>query len=176
VSRRLLRAPSHLYDWGLGPLLGPRFLRLTHVGRRTGRTHRTVLEVVGRDRATGSVVVIAGLGPGADWYRNLVAGSTAAVETGGRRFRAVPRVLDEDEAAAVLAEYEGHNRWARPVVRWLLGRLTGRPYDGSPAARRQLVARLPLVALRPDAPARRHDDLLALRTRGQRRGGPATRR
>lgn len=151
LTRALLRAPSHLYDWGLGPLLGPRFLRLTHVGRRTGRTYRTVLEVVARAQRTGSVVVVAGLGRTADWYRNLLAGSAARVETGSSRFRAAHRVLDATEAAAVLADYERRNRWIRPVVRRLLGRLTGRPYDGSPQARRSLVEQLPLVAFRSAA-------------------------
>jgi hypothetical protein len=51
VLRRLLRAPSLLYDWHAGWLLGRRFLRLTHRGRRSGRRYRTVLEVVGTGRA-----------------------------------------------------------------------------------------------------------------------------
>jgi hypothetical protein len=37
IARRLVRAPARLYDWNAGWLLGHRFLRLTHVGRRSGR-------------------------------------------------------------------------------------------------------------------------------------------
>jgi hypothetical protein len=84
-------------------------------------------------------VVVAGLGRTADWYRNVLAGRGVEVETGSRRFRATHRVLGTTEAVAVLADYERRNRWARPVVRLLLGRLTGRPYDGSPEARTRLV-------------------------------------
>jgi deazaflavin-dependent oxidoreductase (nitroreductase family) len=150
MIRSLLQAPSRLYDWGLGPLLGSRFLRLTHTGRRTGRAHRTVLEVVGRDRSTGSVVVVAGLGPAADWYRNVLARPRVLVEVGSRRFRAAARVLDTDEAAVVLTEYERRNRWLHPLVRRLLTRLASEPYDGSPEALRRVVEQLPLVEFRPD--------------------------
>lgn len=101
--RWLLRAPAVLYDWHAGWLLGHRFLRLTHRGRRSGRRYRTMLEVVGTGRAPGEVVVMVGLGPSADWYRNLQAGRGVEVAIGGRRFRPAHRVLDRPEAAAVLA-------------------------------------------------------------------------
>ena len=61
IVRRLLRAPGLLYDWHAGWLLGHRFLRLTHLGRRSGRRYRTMLEVVGTGQAPGEVVVVAGL-------------------------------------------------------------------------------------------------------------------
>ncbi|HWD43055.1 MAG TPA: hypothetical protein VHM23_04920 [Actinomycetota bacterium] len=57
IVRWLLRAPGLLYDRHAGWLLGHRFLRLTHLGRRSGRRHRTVLEVVGTGQAPGEVVV-----------------------------------------------------------------------------------------------------------------------
>ncbi|MFL5517182.1 MAG: nitroreductase family deazaflavin-dependent oxidoreductase, partial [Gemmatimonadales bacterium] len=54
LVRRLLHSPTRLYDWHLGWLLGHRFLRLHHVGRRSGRRYESVLEVVGHT-ATGDV-------------------------------------------------------------------------------------------------------------------------
>ena len=68
----------------------------------------------------------------------------AAVTIGRRTFPVVPEVLDPDRAA-VLAGYEARNAWMRPVVRRVLSNLSGLDYDGSDAARRELVARLPLV-------------------------------
>lgn len=73
VLTRLLRSPAHLYDWKAGWLLGRRFLRLTHVGRRSGRQYQAMLEVIGEDDTTLEVFVIAGLGSRAQWYRNLRA-------------------------------------------------------------------------------------------------------
>jgi deazaflavin-dependent oxidoreductase (nitroreductase family) len=150
VLRRLLRAPGRRYDWHAGWLLGRRFLRLTHRGRRSGRRYRTVLEVVGTDRAPGEVVVLAGLGRSADWYRNVLAGQAVEVAIGRRRFRPRHRVLGPEEAVAVLAGYERRNRWVAPLVRLVLSRLVGWRYDGGDDARRRLAGQLPLVAFRPE--------------------------
>jgi deazaflavin-dependent oxidoreductase (nitroreductase family) len=149
VLRRLLRAPAMLDRWRLGWLLGRRFLVLTHVGRRSGRRHRTVLEVIGADPATGEVMVMAGFGRSSEWYRNLRAQEAAEVVVGRRRFRPLHRVLDEQAAASVLAEYERRNRWLLPVVHRVLSALVGWRYDGSEDARRRLVRELPIVAFRP---------------------------
>ena len=149
VARRLLRAPARLYDWHAGWLLGPRFVRLTHVGRRSGRRHRTILELIGNDRATGELVVLVGMGPTADWFRNIQHGPAVELATMRRGFRPVHRVLDEQEAAAALADYERRNRWASWVIRRGLGWLAGWRYDGGPDARRRLAQQLPVVAFRP---------------------------
>jgi len=149
VLRRVLRAPVRLYDAGFGRLLGERFLMLTHVGRRSGRTYRTVVEVVGRIPERDEYVVMAGFGRSADWLRNVRAGGGREVAVGRRRFRPAVRELGEDEAAAVLAGYERRNRLAAPVVRVVLGRLVGWRYTGTDADRRRLVRELPLVALGP---------------------------
>ncbi|MFD9891641.1 nitroreductase family deazaflavin-dependent oxidoreductase [Amycolatopsis sp. NPDC059027] len=149
VLRAVFRAPLRLYDRGLGWLLGSRFLCLTHTGRRSGRRYRTVLEVIGSAPASGEVMVVAGLGPGADWYRNIRASPPLEVVVGRRRFTPRHRVLDEEEAFAVMTAYERRNRWIRPILRPLLGKLVGRPYDGSDAARRGLVSQLPIVAFGP---------------------------
>ena len=151
LLKRVLAAPNVLYDAGLGRLLGHRFLRLTHHGRSSGRAYRTVLEVVGwRD---GEATVVSGLGHKAQWLRNAQAGAPLTVEIANARWPADFRVLDTAEATAVLAAYERRNRLAMPVARPILSRLSGVHYDGTDAARRQVVEALPLVAFRPRATA-----------------------
>jgi len=142
--------PARLYDWHAGWLLGRRFLRLTHTGRRSGRRYRTVLEVIGTGNAPGEVIVMAGFGRSADWYRNLLAHPATEVAIARQRFRPVHRVLSEREAIAVLADYERRNRWAAPLVRRTLTWLVGWNYDGTDDARRRLAHQLPLVAFRPE--------------------------
>lgn len=146
----VLRAPVPLYRAGFGWLLGRRFLMLTHVGRRSGRRYETVLEVVGRPPGTGEYIVLAGLGRSADWLRNVRAGGAEQVTVGTHRFSPTVRELDEDEAAAVLADYERHNRLAAPVVRAVFSRLVGWRYTGTDADRGRLVRELPLVAFSPN--------------------------
>ena len=149
VTRRLFRAPVFLYHWRLGWLLGHRFLLLVHIGRRTGRRHETVLEVMEYRASSREAVVMNAFGRDSGWRRNIEAGPGAAVIVGRDRFVAVHRVLDIDEAAAVVARYERRNRFMAPIVRLGLRWLSGCAYDGSDGGRRRLVAQLPLIAFWP---------------------------
>jgi deazaflavin-dependent oxidoreductase (nitroreductase family) len=146
---RALKAPTALYERGWGWMLGHRFLALAHRGRRSGRRYVTVLEVVRWTPATREAVVVSGFGSGAQWFRNVIAGGAEDVRIARVRYPAHARVLAHDEAIAVLADYERRNRLVAPVVRVVLGRLTGTRYDGSESARRRLVAALPFVAFTP---------------------------
>lgn len=171
--RHLYAAPRGLYAAGLGRLLGHRFLCLTHVGRRSGRTVRTILEVVSYDSRTGEAVVLAGYGHGAHWVRNVLAGGPVSVDFGRGPRAATHRVLGAEEAAQVYLGYEARHRWLRPVVRRVVGYFLGRPFDGSPEAVRAMVVRLPMLAFRPAGgavPAPRPDGGRG----GQSSGPPAT--
>ena len=148
-ATRSLAVPAYLYDWHAGWVLGRRFVRLTHEGRRSGRVYRTMLEVVGEDRAVGEVFVMAGLGRSAQWYRNVRAGHALEIAIGRERFASLCREPDLTEAADVLAAYERRNRLIAPVLRRVLSRLVGWDYDGSALGQQRLVAELPLVAFRP---------------------------
>lgn len=145
----VLRAPAVLYDWNLGWLLGRRFLRLTHRGRRSGRCYQMMLEVIGEDHDRGELFVMVGLGRRAQWYRNVVAGGAVEVAVGGRRFRPAYRELERDEATTALGNYEQRHRVATPIVRFVLSRLAGWRYDGSLPARQRLVSERPILAFRP---------------------------
>lgn len=142
-----------LYAAGLGWLLGHRFLLLEHRGRRSGRPYRTVLEVLSWDPATREAVVMSGFGRKSQWYRNVLAAGGAEVRIAKLRFTAGVRAVDPEEAARIFAGYERRNRLAAPVIRRVLSRLSGVPYDGSPEARLRLVDALPLVAFRATGPA-----------------------
>jgi len=144
----VLRAPVWLYRWRLGWVLGKRFLLLTHIGRRTGVRHETVLEVMEYREEGPEAVVMSGFGRGSDWLRNIEARGGEEVEVGGRHFAAGHRLLGEEEAARVLEGYERRNRFMAPVVRAVLSRLVGWTYRGGEEERRRVVRELPLVAFR----------------------------
>ncbi len=151
---RVLRAPAFLYDHDLGWLLGRRFLRLTHRGRRSGRDYHVMLEVIGEDRRQRELFVMVGLGRAAQWYRNVGAGGAIEIAVGRERFAPAYRTLDVAEAATVLAGYERRNRLIAPVLRVVLSRLVGWRYDGSASARERLVAERPVLAFTPARSAR----------------------
>lgn len=146
----LLAAPRALYAAHAGPLLGHRFLLLRHRGRRTGKPHATMLEVLSWDDAGHEAVVISGFGPRAQWLRNVLAEHAAEIEIGRERWRATVRLLGPAEGALVLADYERRNRLALPLLRRLLARLAGVRYDGTEDARRAVAQRLPMVAFTPE--------------------------
>ncbi|WP_425954808.1 nitroreductase family deazaflavin-dependent oxidoreductase [Xylanimonas sp. McL0601] len=148
-ARRAFAAPNAVYDRGLGRLLGHRFLQLVHTGRRTGVRHRAVLEVLSYDARTGEAVVIAGMGPNADWLRNLRAGRAAWVSFGRGPRPATWRAVGDQEAIDILRAYEQRYGPLRPMLRRLLRDLAGFDYRDTDEARRRLPHRLPLVALRP---------------------------
>lgn len=149
IGRLILMFPIHLYDWHAGWLLGGRFLRLTHRGRKSGRRYHSVLEVIATDKAAEEVIVMAGFGRSSDWLQNLHAAPAEEIAIGRRRLRPQHRILDETEASDVLADHERRHRIIAPVVRRTVSWLVGWPYDGSDAARAQLVQELPMVGFRP---------------------------
>jgi deazaflavin-dependent oxidoreductase (nitroreductase family) len=169
LVRAVLRAPSRVYDAHAGWLLGRRFLRLIHCGRKSGREYRTVLEVVAHLEDTGEYVVVSGLGKGSDWYRNVQTAPAVRVEIGREHFTPAHRVLEPEEAAGVLADYERRHRILAPIVLATLSRLLGWRYDGSEQARARLTGELPFIAFRP----RPNDEAEA--TSRATRGGPGSR-
>ncbi len=110
-----------------------------------------MLEVIGEDHARREVLVLVGLGRRAQWYRNVMAGGAVEVSLARERFRPACRELAPVEAARALGAYEQRNRLGAPVVRWVLSRLAGWRYDGSPSARERLVRERPILAFRPEA-------------------------
>jgi deazaflavin-dependent oxidoreductase (nitroreductase family) len=122
---------------------------LVQVGRRTGVRRHTVLEVMEYRKGLPEMVVMSGFGRNPDWLRNIVATPSFEVIIGSRRFTAIHRTLDAEEAAKVIAGDERRNHIIAPIVRAGLSRLAGWPYDGSECARRRLAAQLPFIAFRP---------------------------
>jgi len=147
AQRLWFRLPAWLYRLGLGRLLGHRFLLLEHRGRRTGRLHRTPLEVVRYDPARREATVISAWGEAADWYRNLRAAPPVAVHLAGDRYVPEARLLDDAERLELLRWVRRHHpieaRLARPILGWSL--------DGSEAELAELATRLRAVAFRPSA-------------------------
>ncbi len=142
LTRVALRAPTLLYRARLGLLLGDRFLCIVHRGRVSGRVRRTVVEVVGFDREAEEALVVAGWGPGTQWYRNLEAAPAIEVDVGRRRWREPEqRFLDEAERVVALRRYVGeHPRAAKEIARALGAAGTDEDSIAGMASRTRAVA------------------------------------
>ncbi|ETK32782.1 nitroreductase family deazaflavin-dependent oxidoreductase [Microbispora sp. ATCC PTA-5024] len=122
LLRRALRMPLWLYRHDLGWLLGTRVVYLATRGRRTGLRRETVLEVVGLNRAAGTVYVVSGWGARSDWYRNLLSAPALEIRLGRRRLQAPRhRFLDAEECRSLLIGYRARHPYAWKVIAPMLG-------------------------------------------------------
>jgi deazaflavin-dependent oxidoreductase (nitroreductase family) len=97
LLRWLVRAPVYLYRWGFGPLLGR---LLTHIGRRTGLRHQTVLEIMEYRTEGSDVVVMSGFGRHPDWLRNIETTAAEEVTIGSQRFIASASIAERSRGDA----------------------------------------------------------------------------
>ncbi len=105
VLRFFARLPILLYRWGLGSLLGSRFLLLHHKGRVSGQMRKVVLEVLRHDPGDGSYVICSAWGERADWYRNLEAHPRVKIEVAGKEQEGFATFPQGDDARRELELY-----------------------------------------------------------------------
>lgn len=114
-KKAMARMPLILYRAGLGWLLGGRFLRLSHVGRKSGAVRQVVLEVVGKE--DGVVRVASGYGRDSQWFRNITRNPEVTVQIGRRVYAATARPLDPVRSGRAMTEYAAvHPRLARRLM------------------------------------------------------------
>ncbi len=142
LKRWFLRAPIGLYRARLGFLFGNRFLMLEHVGRKSGQTRRTVLEVV--VNRPDAVFVAAGWGAKAQWFANLKANPQARYHLGSKVYDTDAVVVDQEEAARLMAEYaDSHPKALDRLSKFILDD----PPDTPKAQAEAVAAVVPLVKL-----------------------------
>ena len=74
---------------------------LVHVGRSSGKTYRTPLEVHPVD---GGYVFILMYGSGSDWVQNVLAAGSATLDVGGKAVELVsPRLVSKEHAWQLMA-------------------------------------------------------------------------
>ena len=151
LPRMVFRAPLVLYRLGLGWVLGHQFLVLTHVGRRSGHVHETVLKVLHYDAATRESIVASAWGYQTDWYRNIQCRPALAVRTADQWYVPQQRVVPSDEAFLVFNDWIRRQRW---FARLMLGQI-GQSIEVQESGLHALVDSFPFVAFRPsDADSR----------------------
>lgn len=115
--RVAFRLPIVAYRFGLGWLLGNRFLLVNHVGRKTGLRRQVVIEVVDHDADAGTWTVASGFGPKAAWYRNLRQTPDVTLQVGRRKYAVTARFLTTAEGGAVMRRYaERHPKTAKRLA------------------------------------------------------------
>jgi deazaflavin-dependent oxidoreductase (nitroreductase family) len=101
LPRRLARFNRVVTNRVLGPLARylPGFGVVWHLGRRSGRTYRTPVNVY---RRGGGYVIALVYGAESQWVRNVVAVGGADIETRGRRLHLIdPEVVRDPSRSLV---------------------------------------------------------------------------
>lgn len=138
-----LRLPILLYRIGLGWLLGDRFLMLTHIGRKSGLPHQTVIEVVKHDKETDTYYVVSGWGEKSDWYQNIRKTPLVTVNVRGRKFQTKAEFIPQEKASRILNTYAREHPIAFSELSELF--LGERMKPGSDAPER-IARKMPMVA------------------------------
>jgi deazaflavin-dependent oxidoreductase (nitroreductase family) len=101
-----------------------RMLRLTTIGRRTGRERTVDVWFVLDD---GGILVQAGVKGERGWYANLRANPNVKVDLGGRAFVGVAEITPPDEQSRADALFR-RKYWLARVARWFGSRIgRGKP-------------------------------------------------
>ncbi len=110
LARRLARFNKHVTNRLIAPLAVhlPGFAVVTHVGRRSGRTYRTPVNVFSRD---GQFVFALTYGRDAQWVQNVLEAGQCELTTRGRTYALSNPEIFRDETRRVAA------RIARPMLR-----------------------------------------------------------
>lgn len=144
LSRLFFRAPILLYRLKLGWLMGKRFVRITHTGRKSGLPRDVVVEVVDYIPEDNTFMVAAAWGDRSDWYRNIIQTPEVMVQVGNKRWPGIAVRLDEPEAREALANYAQRHTTAFRSLTKVLG-FESEDIDTSVS---EMARELPLIALR----------------------------
>ncbi len=126
-------------------VLGVEWIVLETVGRRSGRAHVVVLDVVGREADRWYVQPAAGRR--AQWVRNVLHEPRVTARVHGRRFPARIRDASGAEGAAVVLRFLRTHPWYGRVVVWLVGYV--RDLERPDAELRRDLERVPVFAVEP---------------------------
>ena len=122
---RFFRLPVAIYRLGLAGyerLFGQRYILVTTKGRRTGRPHAVMLDLVGHKPTTGRYYIQSGWGRSVDWVRNIEAHSSVEAQLGRQRFTAqVVDVSGAEGAEWVLSFMKDHPLQSRLMAKFMLG-------------------------------------------------------
>src|SRR5262249_44181662 len=106
--RGLYRAPLALYRHGGAgweAWIGWRWILVITRGRKTGREHAVLLDLIGQNQNDERFFVQAAYGRRADWVLNAEAAGELEAQVGRRRFVARMEWVADEEARRVMRAY-----------------------------------------------------------------------
>jgi deazaflavin-dependent oxidoreductase (nitroreductase family) len=124
LLRALYRAPLVAYRLGLAGRehwIGMHWILVVTRGRRSGREHAVLLDLLGEDASRRRHYVQAAYGRAADWVRNIEAHPRFEAQVGTERFAARMEPAQEEDARAVMLAYVRAHSFYSPFIARMLG-------------------------------------------------------
>lgn len=100
---------------------------MKHWGRISGRLNETVIEVIERDTAGGTLCCASGYGAKSQWFKNITTNPNVFVTLKNIEYEAMARILTEQEATSMLVRYAS----AHPKAIKAVAKLSGYEMDGT---------------------------------------------
>lgn len=140
----LFKLPILQYLLGLQAPIAGQILILTTTGRKSGKKRRTALGY-GYDAYKNAYSVMTGWGGKSDWYQNALKDPHVEIWAGKNKFQALAKPVPSELAVEQMKNLIAHN----PYAAGMLGKLAGKPHDGSDAWYQQMIAAYPSLFLYP---------------------------
>ena len=90
--------------------IGVQLMKITTKGRRTGKLHSVLIDVVEHDSEKEVYYISSAYGAGADWVKNIRATPVFDVQVGRRRFRAESIQVSGEIGGKLLFSYIDEHR------------------------------------------------------------------
>jgi deazaflavin-dependent oxidoreductase (nitroreductase family) len=91
-------------------LIGVQLMKITTIGRRTGKLHSVLVDVVDHDSEKDVYYISSAYGAGADWVKNIRANPVFDVQVGRRRFKAESEQVSGEIGSKLLFRYIDEHR------------------------------------------------------------------
>ena len=111
--RLFFRIPLYLYNLrilGWERIIGAQFIKITTKGRRTGKSHSVLVDVLEHDLEKDVYYVSSAYGAGADWVKNIKVNPVFNVQIGRRRFKAKSEQVSGQNGSKLLFRYIDEHR------------------------------------------------------------------
>jgi hypothetical protein len=141
---QFFKLPLIFYRLGLGWMMGKYFMVLTHVGRRSGKVHQSVLAVAAYDAKTQEIKAVSPWSS-SNWFRNIQVTPALEVRTAGVRYAPVQRFLSPEEIASLFILF----RRQHPIFSRMVARIPGWNLDSTYEEFLELARTLRGVAFLP---------------------------
>jgi deazaflavin-dependent oxidoreductase (nitroreductase family) len=117
-------------------------LLLEHIGRKSGKKRRAVLEIIRYDPTVGVFYVVSGFGKRSDWIRNVQVNPDVRIHVGSKSIPAIAALLNQERTAAEILDYAERNP---KLIKFLANRLLGYKLDDTKEDLLELASNLHVV-------------------------------